>query len=65
MVKVVGCLVHSVLILDVDIVSITGQQLNLVGVEVTPKETMFLALAVLLHGFVVADAAVVSMEALV
>jgi hypothetical protein len=65
MVKVVGCLVHNVPKLVVDIVSITGQPPNLVGVEVIARETMFLALAVLLHGFVVAVAAVVNMEALV
>jgi hypothetical protein len=65
MVKVVGCLVHSANSLDVDIVSITGQPPNLVGVEVIARTTMFLALAVLLHGFMVAVAAVVNMEALV
>jgi|TARA_A200000159_G_scaffold163027_1_gene188209 hypothetical protein len=65
MVKVVGCLVHNAKTLVVDIVSITGQLLNLVGVDHIVITTMFLALAVLLHGFVVAVAAVVNMETLV
>jgi hypothetical protein len=65
MVKVVGCLVLNAKVLVVDIVSITGQQLNLVGVDHLVKRTMFLALAVLLHGHVVAVAAEVNTETLV